>query len=63
MGDILHRGGTILKTARSEKFRTEEGQQKAVAMLDTFGIEGLDVYKRQHIDSAFFLGKGSIDNE
>ncbi|MEE0741661.1 MAG: 6-phosphofructokinase [Emergencia sp.] len=41
VGDILHRGGTILKTARSEKFRTEEGQQKAVAMLDTFGIEGL----------------------
>lgn len=43
VGDILHRGGTILKTARSEKFRTEEGQQKAVDMLDTFGIEGLVV--------------------
>lgn len=43
VGDILHRGGTILKTARSEKFRTEEGQEKAVAMLDTFGIQGLVV--------------------
>ena len=26
VGDILHRGGTILKTARSERFRTKEGQ-------------------------------------
>lgn len=43
VGDILHRGGTILKTARSEKFRTEEGQRHAVNMLETFGIEGLVV--------------------
>lgn len=43
VGDILQRGGTILKTARSEKFRTEEGQVHAAAMLDTFGIEGLVV--------------------
>lgn len=43
VGDILHRGGTILKTARSERFRTEEGQRHAVNMLDTFGIEGLVV--------------------
>ena len=43
VGDILQRGGTILKTARSEKFRTEEGQAHAAAMLNTFGIEGLVV--------------------
>ncbi len=43
VGDILHRGGTILKTARSERFRTEEGQARAVRMLETFGIEGLCV--------------------
>lgn len=43
VGDILHRGGTILKTARSERFRTEEGQCHAVNMLETFGIEGLVV--------------------
>lgn len=43
VGDILHRGGTVLKTARSEKFRTEEGQEHAVGMLETFGIEGLVV--------------------
>lgn len=41
VGDILQRGGTILKTARSERFRTEEGQEHAVRILETFGIEGL----------------------
>lgn len=41
VGDILQRGGTILKTARSERFRTEEGMNKAVEILKTFGIEGL----------------------
>ena len=30
-----------MKTARSERFKTEEGQQHAVSMLETFGIEGL----------------------
>lgn len=43
VGDILQRGGTILRTARSERFRTEEGQEHAVKMLETFGIEGLVV--------------------
>ncbi|MGF6375779.1 6-phosphofructokinase 1 [Clostridiales Family XIII bacterium PM5-7] len=41
VGDILQRGGTILKTARSERFMTEEGLTQAVTMLETFGIEGL----------------------
>lgn len=41
VGDIMQRGGTILKTARSERFQTEEGIEHAVAMLDTFEIEGL----------------------
>ena len=43
VGDILQRGGTMLKTARSERFRTREGMEKAVQMLETFGIEGLIV--------------------
>ena len=43
VGDILHKGGTILKTARSERFRTPEGVKKAAEMLQTFGIEGLVV--------------------
>ncbi len=43
VGDILQRGGTILRTARSDRFRTEEGKKHAVMMLETFGIEGLVV--------------------
>lgn len=43
VGDILQRGGTILRTARSERFITDEGQKHAVDMLETFGIEGLAV--------------------
>lgn len=43
VGDILHRGGTILKTARSERFSTEEGVKRAKIILDTFGIEVLIV--------------------
>ena len=43
VGDILHRGGTILKTARSERFQTPEGVARAAEMLKTFGIEGLIV--------------------
>lgn len=43
VGDILHKGGTILSTARSERFRTDEGQDHAARVLDTFGIEGLVV--------------------
>ena len=43
VGDILHRGGTILKTARSKRFMTEEGQQQAMSILEVFGIEGLVV--------------------
>ena len=41
VGDILHRGGTILKTARSERFRTEEGMQTALRNMEKAGIEGL----------------------
>lgn len=41
VADIIHRGGTILRTARSESFRTPEGRQKAAANLRQQGIEGL----------------------
>lgn len=43
VADIIHRGGTILRTARSEEFRTEAGQKKGVAILSAFGIDGLVV--------------------
>ena len=40
VGNILHRGGTILKTARSEEFRTSDGRQTAFNSLKELGIEG-----------------------
>ena len=43
VGDIMQRGGTILKTARSARFNTEEGLDRAAEVLNTFGIEGLVV--------------------
>lgn len=38
---IINRGGTILYTARSQEFMTEEGQQKAVATCKFLGLEGI----------------------
>jgi 6-phosphofructokinase 1 len=41
VGNILQRGGTILKTARSKKFRTPEVRKKAYDNLKKEGIDGL----------------------
>ena len=38
---ILHRGGTILTTGRSEEFRTEEGLKKAAKILSDRGFDAL----------------------
>jgi 6-phosphofructokinase 1 len=43
VGDIIHRGGTKLYTARCEEFRTLEGQKKGIEQLEKHGIEGLVV--------------------
>lgn len=43
VSDIIQRGGTILRTARCEEFRTEAGRKKAVNILKAFGIDGLVV--------------------
>ncbi len=43
VADIIHRGGTMLQTARSEEFLTEEGRQKASYTLKIFGIDGVVV--------------------
>jgi 6-phosphofructokinase 1 len=43
VGEIIHRGGTILRTARSEAFKTEEGKKKALNVIKVFGIDGLVV--------------------
>ena len=41
VSDIIHRGGTMLYTARSAEFLTLEGQQKAAATCRANGIEGV----------------------
>lgn len=41
VGDIIHRGGTILRTARSERFLTPEGFRRALDMVENFDLEGL----------------------
>jgi len=41
VGGIIQRGGTILKTSRSEKFKTKPGLEIAVKMLSRFKIDGL----------------------
>ena len=43
VSDIIQRGGTFLKTARSAEFVTIEGQRKAADTLEAFGIEGVIV--------------------
>ncbi|NLY44954.1 MAG: 6-phosphofructokinase [Tissierella sp.] len=43
VADIIHRGGTMLRSSRSDEFQTEEGFKKALSILDIFGIDGLIV--------------------
>ena len=38
---IINRGGTILYTARSKEFMTEEGQRKAVSTCRFLGLDGI----------------------
>ncbi|WP_042459643.1 6-phosphofructokinase [Neobacillus dielmonensis] len=43
VGDIIHRGGTMLLSARCPEFRNKEVQQKGIEQLKAHGIEGLVV--------------------
>lgn len=43
VSNIIQRGGTILKTARSKEFMTPEGRQQAFDNLEKRGIDGLVV--------------------
>ena len=43
VSEIIHRGGTVLYTARSPEFKTEAGIQKAVKTCKKEGIEGIVV--------------------
>jgi 6-phosphofructokinase 1 len=73
VGDIIHRGGTILKTSRCEKFRTEAGIEDAVNILKKHKIDGLVVIGGNgSYQGAYKLGlagikiigiPGTIDND
>ncbi|TAE39823.1 MAG: 6-phosphofructokinase [Runella slithyformis] len=41
VSNIIQRGGTILKSARSKEFMTKDGRQKAFEQLQNNGIQGL----------------------
>lgn len=43
VSDIIHRGGTTLYTARSPRFKEEEGMQEAIKTCKKHGIEGIVV--------------------
>ena len=55
VSDIMQRGGTVLGSARSERFRHEEGQQRAYEVLKEHDIDGLIVLGG---DGSF---KGALD--
>lgn len=74
VGGIIAQGGTILRTARSQEFRSREGRQKAVARLKSEAVEGLVVIggdgsltgaRLLHEEFGFpIMGvPGSIDND
>ncbi len=41
VADIIHRGGTILRTARSERFKTQRGRAEAFKNYERFALQGL----------------------
>lgn len=74
VGNIIHRGGTILKTARSKAFHTPEGRNMAFESLQAHDIDaciaiggngtftGAKVFTEEH--KIPFIGiPGTIDND
>ena len=74
VGNIIHRGGTMLKTARSEKFRTPEGRAQAHESLLAHDIDaciaiggngtftGANIFS-QEFNIPFIGIPGTIDND
>lgn len=75
VSNILHLGGTILRSARCEEFRTKEGRQKAYNRLREEGIDaivaiggdgtftGADVFMQEFPDIKIVGCPGTIDND
>ncbi|MET4081100.1 6-phosphofructokinase 1 [Pedobacter sp. UYP30] len=74
VANIIQRGGTILKTARSEEFLTVEGRKKALATLQKNKVDalvviggdgtfvGADLFSKEHDFPVLGL-PGTIDND
>ena len=74
VGNIIHRGGTILKTARCQRFMTPEGRRSAYESLLAFDIDaciaiggngtftGASVFNEEY-DIPFIGIPGTIDND
>lgn len=74
VSDILQRGGTILKTARCEEFKTVKGRKKAYENLKINKIDGVVVIGgdgsftggrvfNEEFDTPFIGVPGTIDND
>lgn len=74
VNNIIHKGGTMLKSARSKEFRTKEGRKKAYANLIAQEIDGLvviggdgsftgGVVFNQEFDFPIIGIPGTIDND
>ncbi|QNR25621.1 6-phosphofructokinase [Croceimicrobium hydrocarbonivorans] len=71
---ILNRGGTILKSSRSEEFKTKEGRKRAYENLQAHGIDALvliggngtftgGMYFSEEFDFPLMGLPGTIDND
>lgn len=74
VGNIIHRGGTMLKTARSMRFMTPEGRRSAYEALQAFDIDaciaiggngtftGANIFSEEY-DIPIIGIPGTIDND
>lgn len=75
VSNIIQLGGTILRSARSNAFRTPEGRRKAYENLKDRGIEGIvaiggdgtftgaNIFMKEYPDLAIVGCPGTIDND
>lgn len=75
VNNIIHLGGTILKSSRSERFETKEGRKMAYQKLKDKGIEaiviiggdgslkGAEVFSEEYKDISFMCIPKTIDND
>ena len=75
VGNIIHRGGTMLKTARSQRFPTKEGRKMAYENLISWDIDalvaiggngtftGAKVFGKEYPDIQIVGIPGTIDND